>query len=223
MVTREQVAGDDDRVLFADGLDVALIGATEGPGPDGQHRRLAVYSIEACIDVLAAGGLSYEEAEEHFGFNTLGAYVGPQTPVYVRTRFEEDDMTAKYLKLTERNDQEGETWHFYIPRFANGAQLQQLEQLITAIDAHTASVVAADGNGGSDLDEPPFTIFEGELTEDEVDTLVKHANDAGGYMPAHTKLEGLLTVPDFTRKRPENLEKLLYKGHIRKMMKVAAK
>lgn len=66
----------EPRELF----DAALIGITEGgKGPD-----VAVYDTAKCIDALAKqNNWDYEEAEEFFNFNTLGAYVGEETPVFV--------------------------------------------------------------------------------------------------------------------------------------------
>lgn len=66
----------EPRELF----DAALIGITEG----GIGQEVAVYDSAKCIEVLAAqNDWDYEEAEEFFNFNTLGAYVGEETPVFV--------------------------------------------------------------------------------------------------------------------------------------------
>lgn len=66
----------DPREIFDD----ALIGLTEGHG--GTR---AVYDSAKCVQQLMTGadGMSYEEAEEFFSFNTLGAYIEGY-PVFVR-------------------------------------------------------------------------------------------------------------------------------------------
>lgn len=87
-MTREQISGyidellgeTGDNILLADGLDDAFVGIDIS---DGDHPR-AVYSIEKCIDVLAKD-MTREEADEYFWYNTAGAYVGQQTPVFIHT------------------------------------------------------------------------------------------------------------------------------------------
>lgn len=69
----------DLTVLLADGLDEAFLGVDEN---DGVVR--AVYSIEECIRTLSKD-MSPEEAEEYFWYNTAGAYVGEQTPLFIHT------------------------------------------------------------------------------------------------------------------------------------------
>ena len=69
-------------VLKADGFDDAIIGIAEGWFGDSQHAVLA-YDYDKCIDILVAQGSTREEADEYFSFNTLGAYVGEHTPVFI--------------------------------------------------------------------------------------------------------------------------------------------
>ena len=70
-------------MLKADGFDSAVIGTTMLWGAEG---KVLVYSCEKCIDVfMTRDGMNYEDALEFFEFNTLGAYVGKQTPVFVWT------------------------------------------------------------------------------------------------------------------------------------------
>jgi hypothetical protein len=67
--------------LLADGLEAAFVGYTVNQ----HHAHVAVYDIEKCIDVLVKrDGMTPEGAEEFLEFNTLGAYVGPNGPLYVR-------------------------------------------------------------------------------------------------------------------------------------------
>lgn len=66
-------------MLKADGLDEAIIGVARRCGqPD-----IIAYSVTKCLDVLMRDGASYEEALEHFDYNVVGAWVGPETPVWV--------------------------------------------------------------------------------------------------------------------------------------------
>ena len=65
---------------FADGLDAAFVGVARRCGqPD-----LAVYSIPLAIRVLVQrDGMSEEEAREYLEFNSIGAWVGEETPIWL--------------------------------------------------------------------------------------------------------------------------------------------
>lgn len=66
--------------LLADGYEDAFIGCATSH--DGQTR--AVYDIDACVNVLVErDGMDATEAREFLDFNTIGAYVGDGTPLYV--------------------------------------------------------------------------------------------------------------------------------------------
>jgi len=70
--------GDDYSILLADGLDEAFIGiGWQFSVP------LAVYDRDKCIEILESQGMTPEEAQEYFYFNTQGAYVGEQTPIFI--------------------------------------------------------------------------------------------------------------------------------------------
>jgi hypothetical protein len=67
-------------VLFADGLEDAFVGM-------GQqfNRHVAVYDLDRIIEVLMRrDGMSYDDAQEHIEFNVLGAWAGPQTPIFLK-------------------------------------------------------------------------------------------------------------------------------------------
>lgn len=67
--------------LLADGFDGAFVGLADG---GGCYR--AVYDAFRCIDILQKrDGMDYDEAEEFFQFNVLGANVGEGTPIYIHT------------------------------------------------------------------------------------------------------------------------------------------
>lgn len=82
---------DDESVLTFDGFDDAIIGWTDSWGPaegGGMTRQLrVVYSYRLLVETLVAQGMPAEEAEEYLEFNTLGAYVGPKTPIVVHDTF----------------------------------------------------------------------------------------------------------------------------------------
>jgi hypothetical protein len=81
MTTLEALAELNPDALTADGLEAALVGYTV----NHHHPTVAVYDIEKCIDVLVErDGMTPEEADEFLSFNTLGAYVGENGPLYVR-------------------------------------------------------------------------------------------------------------------------------------------
>tara|TARA_R100000234_G_scaffold65453_2_gene39890 strand:- start:1663 stop:1944 length:282 start_codon:yes stop_codon:yes gene_type:complete len=75
---KEELSYINEQALFADGFDDALIGV------DMVHYT-AVYDVDKCVDVLMKeSGMTFEEAQEYFEFNTLNAYVGEYTPKYIK-------------------------------------------------------------------------------------------------------------------------------------------
>jgi hypothetical protein len=73
------------KMIIADGMDYALLGATVKDG-----KNVAVYSVERCVETLINDhGMEAEEAWEYFDFNILGAYVGEQTPIFVYENWEQ--------------------------------------------------------------------------------------------------------------------------------------
>jgi len=93
--------GNEDEILLADGFNEALIGHAAGMEPR------AVYDYDRCIDVLVEDGMTYEEAMEYFEFNTVGAYVGEQTPVFVQQIDDEVVVSlakSKLRSLVSRSD-----------------------------------------------------------------------------------------------------------------------
>lgn len=70
----------EDSILLADGFDEAFLGIATRCG----QPPVAVYDAEHCIQILMdRDGMDYEEALEFFSFNVTGAWVGPQTPMFV--------------------------------------------------------------------------------------------------------------------------------------------
>jgi hypothetical protein len=66
--------------LLADGLEEAFVGVTA----NHHQRHVAVYDCDKCVRILVErDGMTAEEAEEFLEFNTYGAYVGNDGPVFV--------------------------------------------------------------------------------------------------------------------------------------------
>lgn len=98
---------------------------------------------------------------------------------------------SNYVTLIEENDNEGETWKFFIPCIDNKESIQLLKKLVE--------------------DDEDYTLDITEIHESEVDVLVKHT--PSGYMDHFNKLEGRLVIPD-------NFDiEHLYKGGIEGFMK----
>jgi hypothetical protein len=78
---REQImeALEDAMFLEPDGYDVAIAGIAERCG---MHPVVA-YDMEKVIDILMADGMDETEAIEFFEFNTIGAWMGDLTPVFI--------------------------------------------------------------------------------------------------------------------------------------------
>ena len=72
--------------LLADGFEDAIIGL----GSRFTYP-VAVYDRRKCIKILIArDGMTPEEAEEYFGVNVEGAYVGEHTPIFLDVRWGDD-------------------------------------------------------------------------------------------------------------------------------------
>jgi len=80
----QALAEGEQTVMLADGLEDALIGVSLTQ--PGRNETLAVYDYDKCAAVLVKrDGMSYEEAYEFLDFNTVGAWMGDETPVFLRT------------------------------------------------------------------------------------------------------------------------------------------
>lgn len=107
-----------------------------------------------------------------------------------------------YRKLTEINDNEGETWHFFIPVPGNEAALDSLAKMLDVRDLEDA-----------------YRLSKDMFTEVEVDTLVKYADNTG-YMTEHNKLAGILDIKKLEIALDSNdVYEALYKGGIRDFLK----
>lgn len=74
------IAEHNAEAFLADGYEEAILGIAERCS----QPTLVVYDAEKCIEILMArDGMSREEAEDFFRFNTLGAWVGEGTPLFL--------------------------------------------------------------------------------------------------------------------------------------------
>jgi len=82
--TREELSDFYDKLLFADGFDDAIIGISSG-----MDEPRVVYSIGKMIDILTKEhDMEPDEANEFLEFNTIFAWVGDKTPIYLHTKEE---------------------------------------------------------------------------------------------------------------------------------------
>ena len=71
---------EENVALGADGFEDALIGYGTQFNKD-----LAIYDYEKCVVVLMKrDGMTDEEAREYMEYNVCGAYIGKNTPVFLR-------------------------------------------------------------------------------------------------------------------------------------------
>ena len=81
MSVREELQEcSDEPLLFADGFDDCIIGVSDDFG-----KMRVVYSVEKMIENLMSSGDTYLDAIEWLEFNTLNAWVGENTPIYVES------------------------------------------------------------------------------------------------------------------------------------------
>mgnify|MGYP003147470910 FL=1 len=76
----EMISRMNPKALLADGLEDAFVGMIErANGPS-----VACYDRGRIIEILQGDGdMSFDDAQEYFDFNILGAYVGDNTPVFL--------------------------------------------------------------------------------------------------------------------------------------------
>ena len=69
----------DPETMKMDGYDDCIVGIVEGFG----STRLLCYDKEKVLERLMANGMEYDEAQEYYEFNMLGAFVGEGTPCFI--------------------------------------------------------------------------------------------------------------------------------------------
>ena len=80
---QELISEFNPDALYANGFEDALIGVVES---SADHLNfIPVYDVEKMIDIfMKRDGMSEEEANEMLEYNTLGAGIGPNGPIYIR-------------------------------------------------------------------------------------------------------------------------------------------
>jgi hypothetical protein len=77
--------GDSEvELLEPEVFDKAIVGLAYRFGGFGEGQEVVVaYDRAKCIEVLMNGEMDEEGAEEFFEFNTIGAWWGPGTPLFI--------------------------------------------------------------------------------------------------------------------------------------------
>lgn len=101
-------------------------------------------------------------------------------------------MTREYYQVVEHNNNEGETWCFYVP-----LTVDEVNHILEVVDEAGL--------------EDSYSINE-PVTEEVVDILVAHGNQATGYHDPHTKCRGHSFDNLIEELNAENAEDYLYKG-----------
>jgi len=83
MTTRNRLAEMYEDLIFLEPavFDEAILGVADRFG----MQSVVAYDRTRVIDIYARG-MTREEAEEFFEFNTIGAWVGDATPIFIDTR-----------------------------------------------------------------------------------------------------------------------------------------
>ena len=82
----------EDKLLYADGLEEAIIGVGSRCGQDD----VVCYDAEKVIQIFVSQGMSYEEAQEYAECNVFGAWVGDKTPMWIT-------LYPEWITLYEEN------------------------------------------------------------------------------------------------------------------------
>lgn len=76
---RDWITNFNEEALLADGFEDAILGVAERCS----QAPVVVYDASRCIEILIERGMNHEEALDYFHHNTLGAWVGPNTPMFL--------------------------------------------------------------------------------------------------------------------------------------------
>lgn len=106
---------------------------------------------------------------------------------------------TQFVRLTENNGWEGESWNFYLQLDGNEGALSRLLVLLDA-----------------DAVDDEYELDLQPIEEWEVDTLVAHSDS--GYLQYENKVLGRFTCPE---EWTDELEQKLYKGGIYRFFEVA--
>ena len=79
-------------MLKADGFDSCVIGVVRSAGQEDK----ILYDYDDCINVLMTrDGMDFEDAHEFMEFNVVGAYMGKETPGFLR-KMQMDEIEECY-------------------------------------------------------------------------------------------------------------------------------
>ena len=79
-MTEEEIAENHPDVILMDGFKGAILGIAISFGKDP----VVAYSYNKCIHILMEeSDMSYDEANEFFEYNCIGASVNDQMPVFI--------------------------------------------------------------------------------------------------------------------------------------------
>jgi len=91
---KEYLSESNLEALTIDDHDKALIGVCET-----FNGYVAIYDPDIIIETLMKQGMDYEEAEEFFRYNIIGAYMGEYTPIYLTgIQWESKNRKKKHTK-----------------------------------------------------------------------------------------------------------------------------
>ena len=77
-------------MLKADGFDGAFIGVGQRAGQND----IVVYDFDKCVAILCErDGMEFDDAIDFMYFNVLGAWVGEQTPLFVKLMSNIEDIS----------------------------------------------------------------------------------------------------------------------------------
>jgi len=89
---------NEEGAIILDGLDAAVLGVVSRCG----QAPCLLYSSERIVRILMErDGMTREDAEEFFDFNTAGAYMGERTPLFLH-----DIEFPALLRWTNENETE---------------------------------------------------------------------------------------------------------------------
>lgn len=86
-------------------------------------------------------------------------------------------MSKEYIRFTEQNDHEGETWHFYIPIKGNEKKIAKIRELIA-----------------NEYAEDFYAIADKVYEETRVRILVEESDS--GYMAQHNLVRKIAKLPN---------------------------
>jgi hypothetical protein len=82
---------ETSEALLADGFEDALLGFGRQC-----NRDVAVYDTDRCLGILQSrDDMSEEDALEYFEFNVAGAWVGPNTPIFMSLAEDSTDVSGR--------------------------------------------------------------------------------------------------------------------------------